>query len=583
MERDDFYMSVNKEELEKMEIDNDSSSNSYFKILNDKSLEYQHNILENSSGLLKQFYSKVIEKPRISFNYDKLDYTKLYLETGLIPPFGFYVSSDKEDASMNSYYLCEGSLLLPDRDYYLEDDNRETRDKYVTYLQNICEKLGKEDLSSEILDFETKIAKIKLDKVRKRKPELYEKIEAPDFIKEFINPIFNDYDKFWTNNPNYFNNIKGIIDETDEKIILLWYEIRFHKAHSFFSECDEINFEFYSKCLNGVKNQKKDWKRIVSICNDCFGELIGEEYVKRHFDKNYQEKVNTMIDYIFKGVLIKLEENKWLQEETRKNAIHKIKSIKRKIGFPEKIKDYSYLEGEKDIEQWLKDINKFEIKEMLKDANKPVNKDEWFMHPQDINAYYMPPFNEIVFPAGILQAPFFSPEQSWASNFGGIGMVIAHEITHSIDDSGAKFDADGNVKSWWLPEDFKAFEERADIIREEFSSLKDGGVFLNGSLEAGENIADDGGMKMAYEGYKLFIKDNNIQEDIKDYFTNFARIWLFKGTEEMKKLRAQTDPHAPPHYRVNRTLMNFDEFHNIYKTVPGDNMWKDENKRFRLW
>ena len=353
-------------------------------------------------------------------------------------------------------------------------------------------------------------------------------------------------------------------------------------------------FEFYGKYMNGQKEREKLEKRALYFIDGTLGEMIGKVYVEKNFPPEAKENAKEMVDYILKAFRNRMENLTWMSEATKKKALEKLAKVTVKIGYPDKWRNFDEIVlNEKDsLYKQMEDISKWEYKEELKKVGKPVDKTEWFMSANTVNAYYSPSGNEIVFPAGILQFPFYDYKKSGTgSNFGGIGAVIGHEITHGFDVSGASFDGDGNVKDWWTKEDKKKFDSVTEKLANQFSEYAVApNVYVNGKFTLTENIADLGGVNIAYDALQLYLKDHpekNVKVDgyTQDelFFMNFARIWRQKATEEYLKNLVKSDPHSPNYFRVNGLLINIDAFHNTFKTKKGEKLYKEPKDRIKIW
>jgi predicted metalloendopeptidase len=357
-------------------------------------------------------------------------------------------------------------------------------------------------------------------------------------------------------------------------------------------ELEQLQFNFYATVLSGTKEQKPLWKKAIAACNSGVGEMLGQLFVKETFSPNAKTQVNTMVSNISDAFAVRLKNLDWMSNETKLKANAKLNTITRKFGYTDKWTDYTKLmiTNSSYFENVLL-INEFEYNEMIGRLGKPIDKTKWSMLPQTVNAYYNPINNEIVFPAAILQAPFFDEKADPALNYGAIGAVIGHEITHGFDDQGSKYDANGNLNSWWTEQDRKKFEERTNILVEQFNKFKVAdSLYVNGKLTLGENIADLGGLSIAFDAFKLFLKQNPKENVVKDgytpeqrFFIGFAQLWKNNARPEAMRQLVLTDTHSPGEFRVKGPLSNMPTFYNAFDVKEGDEMFIDHDHRADIW
>lgn len=509
-------------------------------------------------------------------------------------PINYSVQPNFNNSSINILHLTSGGLGLPDRDYYFLEKKKHIRDQYLIFMQNYIDKFKKyyPDLLNDfniqsIYNIEIELAKNTHTKVQKRDTKLINNVITFDeFIKRypnltFIKNIFDRVNKIPNilniTNPDYMSYLNNLIDvvSLDDWKNYIIYKIILETSDLLTNEIQEIFFNFYSKIINGIEEMTPKNIMAQEIVNSYLGELVGKLYCDKYFNEQSRKLVKYMVKLIKNVLNDYLEKNYWMSDDTKKEAINKLNKINLKIGYPKKLsKKYEDL----DISFYnsfivnIMEINKFNIIDVLKKIDMPVDKDKWFMNSQDINAYYAPNFNEIVFPAGILQSPLFSLNQDMAYNFGGIGMVIGHEITHGFDDQGCNYDADGNIRNWWNDDDKRKYKEQTEIIKKQFDSYLIEGHPVNGSLTLGENISDLGGLRLSYYAYMKFLKKfpefNVVINDLtpqQRFFFNYANIWKNKSRKEYAVASLQVDPHAPPIYRVNGILKHMKEFHYAFK------------------
>jgi endothelin-converting enzyme/putative endopeptidase len=346
------------------------------------------------------------------------------------------------------------------------------------------------------------------------------------------------------------------------------------------------NFDFYGKVLSGTPELRARWKRGVSLVEGALGEAVGREYVARHFPPRSKQLMDELVANLLEAYRQSISKLDWMTEETKQRAYDKLATFRPKIGYPEEFRDYSALEvTADDLLGNVMAASAFETDRQLAKIGSPVDRDEWFMLPQTVNAYYNPGTNEICFPAGILQKPFFSPDADPAENYGGIGAVIGHEIGHGFDDQGAQYDGRGNLNDWWTPADKAAFELKSKALVEQYDDLSPRalpGEFVNGSLTVGENIGDLGGLTIGHTAYAIFLGSTPTQEESQRLFLNWAYCWRTKRRIEQERQYLTIDPHSPPEFRAN-IVRNLDEFHEAFETKPGDGLWLDPEDRVRIW
>ena len=525
--------------------------------------------------------------------------------------FGIYIGADKKNSSIHSPYLYGGELGLPDRDYYLLDSFKDIRDKYLIHIERMFLFTGEpkeiaQNYAQQILMFETQIANGKMDKVDRRDPsktynpksiiELSNMLPMIDW-SNYLKAIGVDADTIIVSDLNYFSTLLNIFEENKLdtwKIYLKWGVL--NSAASYLTEeMENANFDFYSKTLRGVQQQKPREERAVSTINWSIGQALGKLYVKEKFPQEAKETAQEMISYIVDSYRNRINKLTWMDELTKLKAIEKLEKISIKIAYPDKWKDYSsleinsldnggsYFQNRVNLSVWSRSEN-------IAKLNKPVDKSEWYMSPQIVNAYYSPSNNEIVFPAGILQPPFYDFQADPAVNFGGIGAVIGHEISHAFDDSGADYDGDGNLIKWWTENDYKKFNELGDSLAAQFDRIEVlPDLFINGKFTLGENIGDLGGVNSAFDGLQLYLDDHDSIALIDGYtqnqrfFISWATIWRTKMREEALRTRIMTDPHSPGMYRGYVPLMNIEAFYKAFNINEGDLMYLEPDKRIEIW
>jgi putative endopeptidase len=521
--------------------------------------------------------------------------------------FGIYVGQDDKNSEQYITHVYQSGLGLPDRDYYLKDDtkSKEIQNEYKKHIGKILSIAGMEDaeaLSETIYNLEYYLASKSMSRVDRRDPDkTYNKYTYRQLDEMSIHINWSDYfaavgltevNEVIVSQPNFLKAADHAIDSISMenwKSYLKWRLIDSY-ASSLSNDFVNANFDFYGKTLSGRKEIKPRWKRALSMVNGNTGQLLGKAFVKRHFPEEAKAEVGQMVENlraVFKERILALE---WMSEETKEKALKKLASFNKKIGYPDKWRSYEGLEiSEESLVQNLINAKRFNFAYSMNKLGKPVDKDEWFMSPQTVNAYYSSSKNEIVFPAGILQPPFYSYEADDAINYGGIGAVIGHEFTHGFDDQGSKYDADGNLKNWWSEDDRARFEERANLVVEQFDAYEPlDSLFVNGKLTLGENIADLGGTTLAYYALMKEVEGNE-PADIdgfnykQRFFLGWAQVWHMNMTDEELRKRVATDPHSPGEYRVLGPLSNMDEFADAFGCEPGDEMVQADSAKAVIW
>lgn len=529
--------------------------------------------------------------------------------------YGFGVSSDPKDSNRNVAYLGGGSTGLPDRDYYVKDDadSKEKRQQYVAHITRMLQFLGDSEADAkiqadQILAFETRLAEAKMDKVDRRdarkryNPRSIEDVQkmVPSVNwKNFLSGIgVKKVDTVIIGDLGYFNRLQEVLVEgnvSDWKAYLKW--LTFNNSAGFLStEIENANWEFYGKELNGAKAQRPRDERALGSLNGTIGEALGKLYVDKKFPPEAKVKAKKMIENVILAFENRINKLDWMSPETKVKAIEKLKATKVKIAYPDQWKDYSELQissvdnGGSYLQNSL-NARAWSFQEDLDKLGKPVDKSEWYMAPQVVNAYFNPAYNEIVFPAAILQPPFYNFNADDAVNYGGIGAVIGHEISHSFDDSGSRYDKDGNLNNWWTDEDLKQFEGLGKALADQYSAIE---VLpetnINGAFTLGENIGDLGGVLAAYDALQMsFDQEGKRPEDIDGYtaeqrfFMSWATVWRTKMRDDALKTRIKTDPHSPGMTRAVQPLLNIDTFYEAFGIKEGDKMYIAPEDRVRIW
>ena len=523
--------------------------------------------------------------------------------------YSWGVGPDLNSSKDNAVYLGSAGLGLS-KDYYQKEteENKKIIQEYTKYISDMLSYLGEkntEEKAKKIVEFEKQMAKTLLTNeeshdIKKRnnprKVDELSKIVKNIDLKNYLKQSGVNTDKVIISQLKYYENLDKFLNDTNMDVIKDY--LKFHLISSasglLSDKLAERKFAFYGKYLNGQKEREILEKRALNFVSGTLGEMVGKVYVEQKFPPEAKENAKEMVSYIFKAFRNRIENLTWMSSETKKKALEKLGKVTVKIGYPDKWRNFDELIiNEKDnLYTQLEGISKWSYKEDLKKVGKPVDKTEWFMSANTVNAYYSPTGNEIVFPAGILQFPFYDyKDLGPGSNFGGIGAVIGHEITHGFDVSGANFDGDGNVKDWWSKEDKKKFDTVTEKLAEQFSGYSVApNVNVNGKFTLTENIADLGGVNIAFDALQLYLKDHP-EKNIKEngytqnelFFMNFGRIWRQKATEEYLKNLVKSDPHSPNYFRVNGLLINIDAFHDTFKTKKGDKLYKEPKDRIKIW
>jgi predicted metalloendopeptidase len=521
---------------------------------------------------------------------------------GLRPAFSFGSGADLHNSTINIAHLDQGGLTLADRDYYLKQDAKmvEVRGRYLEHVQKLLTlaveaKEQAEKDAKTVLALETKIAEASMDRVERRDPknrdhkmtiaELQKQAPEIDFPRYFKLVGSSKFDSLNVANPEFFQKLSGLLASeplANWKTYLRWRVVK-GSAPLLSKPFVEENFEFQGKYLSGQKELEARWKRCTTMTDSSLGDALGPLYVEKAYPKKAEERMDVLVAAIEEAMGQDIQNVEWMSPETKKAADVKLKKVSNKIGYPAKWKDYSKVIIKKDdFVGNVRAASIFEEKRDLAKVGKPVDKAEWTMTPPTVNAYYDPSENNINFPAGILQPPFFSTKVDEAVNYGGIGVVIGHELTHGFDDQGRKFDSDGNFTNWWGPNEGAEFERRAGCFADEYSSfvpVKDdnGEVHLNGKLTLGENTADNGGLKLAFMAMSKQA-DDRIDQTVdgftasQRFFIGFAQVWCENVTQQRARELTLIDPHSPGKFRVIGTVQNSPEFGKAFACKTGDAM-----------
>jgi len=633
---DDFYQHVNGGWLKNTEIPADKSRWGTFDILHEESLKQLHDIVDelskqqlvegSSEQKVASLYANFMDEKSIETlgiqpiqaeitNVDALkskkDIAQLaahFSRIGVTSPFDVGIDQDMKNSTEMVAMLGQSGLGLPDRDYYLKNDAKfkKIRLQYLKYIEKTLSLAGDKQAAQHaqgILKLETQIAKIQWSNVQNRDVTKLYNIYKTQYLAKLSPKIdWQTYlekqelsDKIKTIQviqPSYFKGLSPIVDNTSLEVWKAYF--KFHLVSDFSSLLSQAfvdnSFDFYSKQLREIKEQKPRWKRGVQLVEGTLGESLGQIYVKKYFSAEKKQRMEVLVQNLMKAYSQSIDKLDWMSPTTKVQAQKKLASFAVKIGYPNKWRDYSALEiKNNDLIGNVIRSREFEHQYALNKLGKPVDRDEWGMTPQTINAYYNASLNEIVFPAAILQPPFFDMDADDAVNYGAIGAIIGHEISHGFDDQGSQFDELGNMKNWWTAEDHRKFKEKTNTLVAQYNAYEPiKGYHVNGELTLGENIADNSGLAIAYKAYQLSLNgkaapvlDNLTGE--QRFYIGWAQAWRSKITDAMQVEFLKRDPHSPDKVRGNATLLNQAPFYDAFHIQQGDKMFLPANKRVTIW
>ncbi|MGB3065208.1 M13 family metallopeptidase [Sphingobacterium thalpophilum] len=547
-----------------------------------------------------------LEKIAAIKNFDDLySYLVEAAPRGGNPFFGGYVSAHLKNSDVNTVYLAAANLGLG-RSYYQVNDqkNEETLRDYSDYISALYSKSGQrtKDLKGPAIVAFEKQAAAHLKTVEQSRDAngRYNPVAVADLkrmvknidLAKYLQDVGFKADTVIISEIKYYQNLDAFFNPQNLPIIkdVLTFHVLNTAASYTTQELNDLYFDFWGRKLKGQKEQRALDKRGVEFVNSIAGELLGKLYVKQNFPPQAKADAEELVRYLIKAFGQHINGLAWMSADTKVKALEKLSKFKVKIGYPDKWKDYSKLDIGTSLYGNVVAASKWSFYENLAKQGKPVDKSEWGMTPQTVNAYYSPLFNEIVFPAAILQPPFYDYKADAAVNFGGIGAVIGHELSHGFDDQGAKYDGNGNLNNWWTDADKAKFEAAADALVKQFESYEPvPGVFVNGRFTLGENIGDLGGSSVAFDALQLYLKDKGDPGLIdgftqnQRFFLSWATIWRTKTTDEFVVNQVKTDPHSPAQYRAFAPIINLDAFHEAWNTKPGDKMYVPMDKRIKIW
>ena len=546
------------------------------------------------------------------------DLQKLMMETeaqgGGVGFFGIGIGADEKNSTRNVVSVGPGSLGLPDRDYYVSEDkdSKEKREKYVLHVSKMLQFLNEtpeqaKANAEKILALEIQMSKPRLDRVERRdSKKQYNPTAISDLQKMLPSIDWNTYikgigiskiDTIIVSQPRYMSSLQTLFTENkveDWKAYMRWMLLR-GASSQLSTTIETANWEFYGKTLTGAIKQIPRHEKALQVVNGTVGEALGKLYVEKMFPAEAKSKAMKMIKNVMRAYEIRINNLTWMSAETKSKAVEKLNKLTIKIGYPDKWEDYSALEVKSPEDggsyfQNVRNISNWRWAKELDKLGKPVDKTEWGMSPQTVNAYYNPSYNEIVFPAAILQPPFYNYQADEAVNYGGIGGVIGHEISHGFDDQGATYNADGNLIDWWTAEDLTKFTALGGALADQYSALEPlPGTHVDGKFTLGENIGDLGGVNAAYDGLQLYLKENGNPGLIDGYtpeqrfFISWSTIWRSKMRDEALKNQVKTDPHSPGMYRAYVPIQNVDAFYSAFDIKEGDGMFVAPEKRVKIW
>ncbi len=635
--QDDFFEYLNGKWLKTVEIPSDKSSWGSFMELRENTLPQLRGIIEKvatknaAKGTDEQrigdFYASFMDEARleqlgatplkgeldkIAALKDKSELPAMLAHLGKIGvgvPFDFGIHQDNKDSTKYVADIGQGGLGMPDRDYYLKADDKklaDTKAKYQQHVEKMLSMAGDKNAAANakaIVDFETEIAKVQWTKVELRDPiKAYNKVNLAD-----LNTVAPGFDwKTWLDTtglsgkatyvivgqPTYLKSFMEVANKTPIDTWKAYLSLHLIESYGSFLSKNFVDerFDFYGKTLSGVKEMEPRWKRGVGAVERSQGESLGKLYVAEYFSPEKKARMEALVKNLLAAYKESINKLDWMSPATKKEAQAKLAKFTPKIGYPNKWKDYSQLVVSRD--DLVGNVMRSRVVEADREINKlgkPIDRDEWGMTPQTINAYYNPEMNEIVFPAAILQPPFFDAKADDAVNYGGIGAVIGHEISHGFDDQGAQYDGNGNLRDWWTEADHKNFKAKTTALVNQYNAFEPiPGYHVNGELTLGENIADNSGLAIAYKAYHISLKGKKApvidgMTGDQRLYAGWAQVWRSKMREQQQIVQVKTDPHSPGQYRANGTLRNQPGFYEAYKLKQGDKMYLAPNERVIIW
>ncbi len=632
--QDDFYLHVNGNWLASTEIPADKATYGSFGILRDLSEERVNAIIEEAANArdkvsgsdlqrVGDFYGSYMNEAKIAElglmslaeEMERIDdirnrddlvrYVGYNQSIGVSDPFLLFTNLDFKDTTKYTVYLHHSGLGLPDRDYYFDEEFAEKREKYVAFVQKILDLAAVSDSADKahmIMDLETRLAGVHWTRIENRQREKtynpFTVAEANELTPGLDWNLFlegagiPDQGQIVLRQPSYFTTLGEIIEDVSIRDWRTYFRYNLLRSNAQYLTGDFVaaNFDFYGKTLSGTEEIRPRWKRAVETADELIGEALGRIYVDRHFQPESKARMDEMIQNLRTAFGIAISELEWMEDETKVEAQAKLAKFRPKIGYPKKWRDYTGLNIVAD--DLLGNVfrgTRFEYNRNIKQLGGPVDRDEWLMTPQTVNAYYNPTMNEIVFPAAILQPPFFNVDADDATNYGAIGAVIGHEFSHGFDDQGRKTDGDGLLRDWWTERDAEQFKERSEVLVAQYDAFSPvEGMNVQGELTLGENIGDLAGLTMAYKAYKLSLGDKEAPvidgyTGEQRFFLGWAQVWRRLYREDELKRRLRTDPHSPSQYRVNGIVRNMPEWYAAFDVKEGDALYLPADERVKIW
>jgi putative endopeptidase len=633
---DNFFQYVNGTWLRNTEIPADRASTGSFQLLSDRNIDVLHDILENAAKtkspkgsdlqLIGDFYATCMDEPAIETyglkglepwfkQIDQIKDSKGLMKTiaqfhtaGIPAVFNFGASPDLNKSTMNIGNTGQGGLSLPNKDYYTKDDDKskETRDKFVAHMTKMFGMAGDDAdkataNAQTVMKLQTRLAMASRTPVENRNPKLSDnKMTLTDADKLSPNLVWETYiaergapsvTEINVSNPTFLKEVNAMLADvpvSEWKVYLRWNLLN-SAAPALPKKFADESFDFFGKTMSGVKEQQPRWRRCVGATDNTLGEALGMQYVKTNYTPEMKKRMEELIDNLMAALKDRIMHLEWMGDDTKKQAVEKLAAFGRKIGYPDKLRGYAGLGiSRKSYLNNLRATSQFQIARNLTDIGQPVDRTRWGFTPPTVNASYSPQQNMITFPAGILQPPFFNFTADDALNYGAIGGVIGHEISHGFDDQGSQFDAVGNLRMWWTPEDRKNFEDRANCVVEQFNGFDvGGGLHINGKLTLGENIGDLGGLNIAYDAYQRSLKGKPRPVDIdgftpeQRFFMGWAQVWGSKMRDEAIRQQVLGNPHADARFRVIGPLSNMPEFAQAFGCKLPDKMVS--TKPCKIW
>ena len=634
--QDDLFRHVNGRWLSDVPIPDDRASNGTFYLLRDDSEAKLREIVDSAAAgeldgeeaaKVGALYASFMDEAQI----ERLGVSPIAADLALVDavedraglirafgeldrsgsgaPFGFYVNGDAKDSDSYIVYLGQGGLSLPDESYYREDQHAQVREEFVAHVERMLRLAGRPDpagTAAAVLALETRLAAHHWDRVSNRDAtrtynrldaealaELAPRLDWASWSKALGAPD-GAFGQVVVRQPSFFTGLSSLLSElplADWKGWLAWRQVH-GAAPLLTAELVEENFAFYGRTLTGAPQLRERWKRALGMVEGALGEALGELYVQRHFSPAAKDRMLQLVANLVEAYRRSITDLPWMGAQTRQRALAKLAAFTPKVAYPDRWRDYSALLIERgDLVGNARRAAEFELARDFGKLGGPVDRDEWFMTPQTVNAYYNPLMNEIVFPAAILQPPFFDADADDAVNYGAIGAVIGHEIGHGFDDQGSKYDGSGNLVDWWTDEDRAEFDKRTQALIAQYAQLHPRQApdqHVNGELTVGENIGDLGGLSIAYAAYLISL--DGVQPAELDgmtgpqrFFWAWAQAWRGKSRDEEVARRLTIDPHSPEEFRCNAVVRNIDAFHEAFGVSERDELWLDEQDRVRIW